>query len=167
MSGSRRSACPTPSSCGSSGSTPRRCTSTPPTRCRCPDRRPGGSAASRCATPRCWSGPLSCSRPCWATLSRSPQPTHERVSTMLRARRVAFVAVLALMGGLALAGCRAQPGAAIYLGTARYTEKYVDELSDQITKLGYDRGNGRQTVAQWLVVRDLGKRIVADKHFPA
>jgi hypothetical protein len=87
---------------------------------------------------------------------------------MQRARRVAIVAVLALVGGLALAGCRSQPGAAIYVGAARYSEKYVDDLSEQFLKVpGFNRSAGRQTVAQWIVMRDLGKRMVADNGWPA
>ena len=87
---------------------------------------------------------------------------------MQRARRVALVAVLALVGGLALAGCRSQPGAAIYVGTATYSQKYVDNLSEQLLKVpGFSRTDGRQTVAQWIVMRDLGKRMVADNGWPA
>jgi hypothetical protein len=85
---------------------------------------------------------------------------------MQRVRRLAFVAVLALAAGLVLSGCRSQPGAAIYIGSAKYTEKYVDGLSDQLTKLpGLSRGDGRRTIVQWIVIRDLGKRMVSDKNW--
>jgi hypothetical protein len=87
---------------------------------------------------------------------------------MQRARRLALLAVLALTGTLALTGCRSQPGTAIYIGSATYSQKYVDGLSDQLQKLpGFTRGDGRKNVTQWLVVRDLGKRMVADNRWPA
>jgi hypothetical protein len=90
------------------------------------------------------------------------------VSTMQRARRVALVAVLALVGGLALAGCRSQPGEAIYVGAAKYSQQYVDDLSEQLLKVpGFTLADGRQTIAQWIVMRDLGKRMVADNGWPA
>jgi hypothetical protein len=93
---------------------------------------------------------------------------HERVTTMQRARRVAFLAVLALVGGLALSGCRSQPNAAIYVGSTSYSQKQVDRLANQFLKLpNSTRAAARTTVAQWLVVRDLGKRLVAEKKWAA
>ena len=70
--GSRRCRCPTPSSCGSSATTRTRSTSRRPTRSACRGRRPAGSAASRCATRRCWTGARSWSRTSSAT-RRSPR----------------------------------------------------------------------------------------------
>ena len=49
-----------------------------PTRSACPGRRPGGSAASRCATRRCWSGAPSCSRTCSASRPRCRRHGPER-----------------------------------------------------------------------------------------
>ncbi|GAA1816197.1 hypothetical protein HC028_10135 [Planosporangium flavigriseum] len=87
---------------------------------------------------------------------------------MQRARRVASIAGLALVGTLALTGCRSEPGAAIYVGSTTYSHEYVDGLSAQLQKVSsLSRGDGRQTIAQWLVVRDLGKRMVADNKWPA
>jgi hypothetical protein len=87
---------------------------------------------------------------------------------MQRARRLALLAVLALVGTLALTGCRSQPGAAIYIGSATYSQHYVDGLADQLQKMpNFARGDSRQTIAQWLMTRDLGKRLVADQHWPA
>ncbi|MGC9666732.1 hypothetical protein ACNTMW_09265 [Planosporangium sp. 12N6] len=86
---------------------------------------------------------------------------------MQRARRLALIAVPALVGSLALTGCRSQPGTALYVGSAQYSEKYVDQLADQLGKVSaLNRGDGRRTITQWLVERDLGKRLVADKHWP-
>jgi hypothetical protein len=90
--------------------------------------------------------------------------------TMQRARRPVLLAVLALVGTLALTGCRSQPSTALYVGGTSYSQKYVDGLADQLQKVSpasFSRGDGRQTIAQWLVERDLGKRMVADKHWPA
>jgi hypothetical protein len=85
---------------------------------------------------------------------------------MQRARRVAAVAVLALVGGLMLTGCRSQPRAAVYVGSTRYTQKTVDELAKQLAKVpGFARGPSRQRIVQWLVMRDLGRRLVAANHW--
>jgi hypothetical protein len=87
---------------------------------------------------------------------------------MQRARRLALLAVLALVGTLALTGCRSQPSAAIYIGSTKYSVQYVDGLSEQLQKVpGFTRGEGRKNVTQWLVVRDLSQRMMADKHWPA
>ena len=48
---------------------------------------------------------------------------------MQRARRVAVVAVLAVLGALALAGCRSQPGVAYYIGDAKVSESRIDQLA--------------------------------------
>jgi hypothetical protein len=83
---------------------------------------------------------------------------------MKRARRLTSLAAVALVGSLALTGCRAQPGAAIYLGATTYSEQYVNGLADQLQKMpSFSRADSRQTIAQWLLERDLGKRLVADK----
>lgn len=85
---------------------------------------------------------------------------------MQRARRLALVAVLAVVGTFALAGCRSQPGTAIYIGSTTYSQRYVDDLADQLQKMpSISRGDSRQTIAQWLIERDLGKRLVADKQW--
>jgi hypothetical protein len=87
---------------------------------------------------------------------------------MQRARRLTSLAALALVGSIALTGCRSQPGAAIYIGSATYSEQYVNGLADKLQKVStLNRGDGRQTIAEWLMVRDLGKRLVADKKWPA
>jgi hypothetical protein len=87
---------------------------------------------------------------------------------MQRARRLTSLAALALVGSLALTGCRSQPGAAIYIGSATYSEQYVNGLADQLQKVStLNRGDGRQTITERLMVRDLGKRLVADKKWPA
>jgi hypothetical protein len=87
---------------------------------------------------------------------------------MQRARRLAPLAALALVGTLALTGCRSQPGTAIYIGSTAYSETYVNGLAEQLQKLpGFTRGDGRTRATEWLVVRDLGKRMVAEKGWPA
>ena len=111
--GSARCRCPTPSRCGSSATTRTRSTSRPPTRSACPGRAPAGSAASRCATRRCWSGARSCSPMCSATPAArpargadgarvarpvsSPARVRERV-TVMRARRLVAAAIVAALG---------------------------------------------------------------------
>lgn len=91
------------------------------------------------------------------------------MSAMQRARRLALVAVLALVGGLALAGCRSQPGAAIYVGSTRYSEKQVDKLADELKDIPSvgGQGNARHTIAEWIVSRDAARILVADKNWSA
>jgi outer membrane murein-binding lipoprotein Lpp len=88
---------------------------------------------------------------------------------MHRNRRLVVVAVLGLLGGLALGGCRSQPGVAAYVGSHRYT---VDEVSAYTRELkasfdDFSQANGaiQHDVVYLLVVRDLGARIAQERHF--
>ncbi|NJC70236.1 hypothetical protein HC031_11015 [Planosporangium thailandense] len=85
---------------------------------------------------------------------------------MQRARRLALLAVLPVVGTFALTGCRSQPGTAVYIGSTSYSQKYVDDLADQLRKMpSFSTGDSRQTIAQWLILRDLSKRLVADNRW--
>src|SRR5262245_6028719 len=65
-------------------------------------------------------------RPSPATpVARSGDPG-ERVTRMHRARRLVFAALLAVMAGLVLTGCRTQPGIASYVGDSRLTDNEVE-----------------------------------------
>jgi len=65
---------------------------------------------------------------------------------MQRARRAARLraacAVLVVLGGLALSGCRSQPGVAYYLGGTRVSESRVDQLAHD-AKASVDEFNRR------------------------
>jgi hypothetical protein len=88
-----------------------------------------------------------------------------QLSTMQPARRVALVAVLALIAGLALAGCRSESSVAAYVGDRRYTHAEVDELAQEgMEKISPDRGVVRQTVLSWLVLRDVGQREARERN---
>jgi hypothetical protein len=77
---------------------------------------------------------------------------------MQRARRLALVAVLPLLGALALAGCRSEPGIAAYAGSTKYTVKQVDALAAEgRDKVAPDFGVVRQRVLSWLLIRDIGQ----------
>ena len=77
---------------------------------------------------------------------------------MQRARRLALVAVLPLLGVLALAGCRSEPGVAAYVGGTKYTVEQVDALAAEgRDKISRDYGVVRQTVLSWLLIRDVGQ----------
>lgn len=54
----------------------------------------------------------------------------ERVAGMQRARRVASIAVIAMVGAVALAGCRSEPGIAAYYGDQKITEDQVTSVVD-------------------------------------
>jgi hypothetical protein len=87
---------------------------------------------------------------------------------MHRARRVSLLAVLALAGTLALTGCRSQPDVAIYVGDRTYSQKQVDGMAKQLKAIpNFNAGNPQELVTQWIVLRDVGKKIVAEKKWPA
>lgn len=85
---------------------------------------------------------------------------------MPKARRFALIAVLVLVGGLALAGCgKGQPGVAAYVGSARFTEQRVSDMIDDardasaINKLG----EARRLVVSWLVLGELARLTAEDR----
>jgi hypothetical protein len=82
---------------------------------------------------------------------------------MQRARRLALVAVLALVGGLVLAGCRSQPSVAAYVGDRRYTNHDVEAYVNEVKGLNLPIGDARQVILSSLVIRDIGQRVAADK----
>src|SRR5688572_15259376 len=58
---------------------------------------------------------------------------------MQRTRRMALLAVLALAGGLVLAGCRSEPKVAAYVGGTRYTVADVSAMTSRINKVNAER----------------------------
>jgi len=97
---------------------------------------------------------------------------------MQRARRLALVVVLALVGGVILAGCRSQPGVAAYVGDKKYTVRQVDEIVDRIVKLNNQRSQeppdrrqvvpiSRQLVLGAMVYGDLEADLLAERGLTA
>jgi hypothetical protein len=85
---------------------------------------------------------------------------------MPRTRRFALVAVLALAGGLVLAGCgRSQPSAAAYVGGTRYSERQVDAIAEQIraSPIADQLASPRVSALQWLVLGDLARKAAAER----
>ncbi len=90
---------------------------------------------------------------------------------MHRARLVP-AAILAVLAGLALTGCRTQPGIASYVGDHRLTDNEVEQL---VTTIETDVKNGggalekeaygniRQLVVQLTVFTEIAKRYAAEK----
>ena len=87
-----------------------------------------------------------------------------QLRTMQRARRLAFVAVLPLLGVLALAGCRSEPGVAAYAGSTKYTVEQVDALVGEVKGRLSDFGPARQLVLSWLIINDLGRAELERRH---
>jgi hypothetical protein len=93
---------------------------------------------------------------------------------MQRARRLVLVTVLALAGGLALVGCRAEPGVAAYVGGAQISEERVDRILAELRrKLPGDTPPGaqrprqaqlpsRKDVVNTFVTGEVAKRLAAD-----
>jgi hypothetical protein len=89
---------------------------------------------------------------------------HEKVLAMQRARRAALGAALALLGALAMTGCRSEPSVAAYVGSVAYTHADVDRIVNPATA----RENPAVSVSpQWvvrlIVTRDLAKKLAAEK----
>jgi hypothetical protein len=103
---------------------------------------------------------------------------------MQRARRFAPIALMALIGGLALAGCQSNaPDVAVQIGDMRFTNSQVDDIVDQIdgevlaaaanqptpsptppVGLPKDQfGSIRQRVVQFVVFNELARRYAAEK----
>ena len=84
---------------------------------------------------------------------------------MQRARRVALVAALAVLGAAVLAGCRSQPNVAAYVGDMKITEDRVNRIVDE-DKAGVNKGSlgtGRQEVVRWLVVGEVARRLAGER----
>jgi hypothetical protein len=87
---------------------------------------------------------------------------------MQRVRRMAVLAVLTLAGALALTGCRSEPGIAIYVANARYSQQQVDEFADELAEIpGQSPGTSRQLIVQLLVQRDISKRLASAQRWDA
>ena len=97
---------------------------------------------------------------------------------MHRARRLASVAVVAVLGLTGLAACRSEPGVAAYLGDQRITEDRVDAIVREAEpptptaqaqeptaapSAAAKPAVSRQDVVDLLVSLDLGKQVVAEK----
>ena len=82
---------------------------------------------------------------------------------MPRSRRFAVVAVLALLGALALTGCgKAQPDVAAYVGDTRYTERQLDAIVDELRAENLsneERSTARNWALAHLILIDLGRRV--------
>jgi hypothetical protein len=80
---------------------------------------------------------------------------------MQRVRRFAPLAVLALLAGLALAGCRSNPDTAAYVGDAKLTNKQVEALYGEVRS--QDIQLDRSGLVQLWVLNQLARRIAADR----
>ncbi|MFY1636017.1 hypothetical protein ACN27F_22530 [Solwaraspora sp. WMMB335] len=82
---------------------------------------------------------------------------------MQRVRRLASITVITLVGVVALAACRAQPGVAAYVGDERYTEEQVtsvvDAITDEVGEDGAERVPSRQQVVSALVLADVCEQL--------
>lgn len=71
---------------------------------------------------------------------------------MHRARRVALIAVFAIVGGVALTGCRSQPGVAAYVGDVKIMEREVASLAtdarDRAAEANEANGSAGATAGQ-------------------
>jgi hypothetical protein len=91
---------------------------------------------------------------------------------MQRVRRLALVAVLTLVGGLALSGCRSEPGVAAYLGAERISVNRVDDVVEAVDEVNAGRGGegrpapiatSRQLVLALIIYSRLEKQVIDEK----
>jgi hypothetical protein len=91
---------------------------------------------------------------------------------MLRVRRGALVAVLALVGAFALTGCRSEPGIAAYVGAEKITVDQVDAVMDAVDRVNAERTAdappgpipvSRQLVLGLIVYGELADQLVHEK----
>jgi hypothetical protein len=87
-------------------------------------------------------------------------------------RRLAIAAVAGVLALSALAGCRAEPGSAAFVGNTRITTAQVNDVVDGVKADGgkvdpADEGALRQTVATAMVFLEVAKRYAAEKGLPA
>jgi hypothetical protein len=91
---------------------------------------------------------------------------------MQRVRRLALVAVLTLVGGLALTGCRSEPGVAAYLGAETVSVSEVDGVVEAVDQVNAGRGGegqpapiatSRQLVLGMIVYSRLAQQVIAEK----
>ncbi|MFY1673141.1 hypothetical protein ACN27G_24780 [Plantactinospora sp. WMMB334] len=114
-----------------------------------------------------------------------PVPTvaglRERVSSMQRARRLASIAVIAVLGATALSACRSDSSVAVYLGDKKITEDEVtevlDDVRDRVPQGGDEPGATpapgapevkaptRTEVVSTLTMREVCLKLAADKGF--
>jgi hypothetical protein len=77
-------------------------------------------------------------------------------------RRLLTVAAAGALAIAALAGCRAAPGKAAYVGATSYTDKQVKQVADQIGTAKVDI-TGTAGVTELYVMRDVAKRLITEK----
>jgi hypothetical protein len=77
-------------------------------------------------------------------------------------RRLLTVAAAGVLAIAALAGCRAEPGKAAYVGSTAYTDKQVKQVADQIGGAKVDF-SGTAGVTELYVMRDVAQRLVTEK----
>jgi hypothetical protein len=88
-------------------------------------------------------------------------------------RRLAVVAVLALVGGIALSGCRSEPSVAAYVGDRKITVDQVNSIVDGVNKINEGRDPAerlrmsRQMVLSFMIYSDLAQRLLDEKGRPA
>lgn len=84
----------------------------------------------------------------------------ERVSPMHRARRVASIAAILLIGALVVTGCRSDPKAAAYVGDTTFTRAQVDQVFDSLPPetVSKDPSSVRQYIVSMMVVRAVAER---------
>jgi hypothetical protein len=81
-------------------------------------------------------------------------------------RRLASIAVIAVLGATVLAGCRSEPGVAAYLGAAEITEDRVTAIIAELREVGEAPSPTRREVVTMLLLNQVCERLSADRGFP-
>jgi hypothetical protein len=87
---------------------------------------------------------------------------------MQRARRVAFVAALAVLGVVSLAGCRTEPSVAAYVGGTKITEDRVERIVNEVKPVlpKVALSDIREAVVRWIVVGEVADRLAHERGYP-
>jgi len=80
-------------------------------------------------------------------------------------QRLVYLAVVALLGGVAVAGCgRAEPDVAAYVGNQRFTVQQVESLAKEVGDRLGTYGDAQQTVVSWLVISTVGQQMAQQQN---
>lgn len=96
-----------------------------------------------------------------------------RSLTMQRVRRLGSLALVVALGTIGLSGCRSAPTMAAYVGDGQYTQKRIDEMTDEVRdaieslspadRATVNLGPLRQTLLVTVVMGDVAMKVADER----